>query len=134
MISWKETTMTFESMEQDFRRTVSSKVRLSAEGVNRFRVFTPFLLDDGDHPAIVLRKEGARWVLSDEGHTYMRLGDMDECDLHSDARRKTVADALSTFRLTDRKGELVLDMRDECHGEALYRFVQALLRISEVLS
>ena len=41
--------MYVETMERDFHEKVSAKVRLSAEGVNRFRVLTPFLFDDGDH-------------------------------------------------------------------------------------
>jgi Domain of unknown function DUF1828 len=43
------------------------------------RVFTPFMLEDGDHLAIVLRKESEAWTLSDEGHTYMHpTYDLDE--------------------------------------------------------
>ena len=62
-----------ETIQQDFHRKVSQKIRLSGEGIDRFRVFTPFLFDDGDHLAIVLKKDGPRWVLSDEAHTYMHL-------------------------------------------------------------
>ena len=65
--------MSIETIEQDFHRKVSQKIRLSAEGIDRFRVFTPFLFDDGDHLAVVLKKERTRWVLSDEAHTFMRL-------------------------------------------------------------
>ena len=85
-------------VEQEFHERVSAKVRLTAEGIDRFRVFTPFLFDDGDHLVIVLRKEGSRWVLSDEAHTYMHLTyDIDEKDLHSGTRQKIIANALSTF-------------------------------------
>ena len=125
--------MTTESIEQDFRSKISAKIRLAAEGVNRFRVFTPFLFEDGDHLAIVLRKEGAGWVLSDEAHTYMHLTyDIDERDMHRGTRQKIVSNALSTFRIEDRDGELVLNVPDERYGDALYSFVQALLRISDV--
>ena len=125
--------MTAESIEHDFRSKISAKIRLAAEGVNRFRVFTPFLFEDGDHLAIVLRKEGAGWVLSDEAHTYMHLTyDIDERDMHRGTRQKIVSNALSTFRIEDRDGELVLDVPDERYGDALYSFVQALLRISDV--
>ena len=75
--------MSIETVEQDFHRKVSQKIRLSGEGIDRFRVFTPFLFEDGDHLAIVLKREGARWLLSDEAHTYMHLTyDIDEKDLH----------------------------------------------------
>ncbi len=125
--------MSIETMERDFHEKVSAKVRLAAEGMERFRVFTPFLFEDGDHLAIVLKKEGSRWVLSDEAHTYMHLTyDLDETDLHSGTRQKIISNALSTFRIEDRDGELVLDVPDGRSGDALYSFVQALLKISDV--
>ena len=74
--------MTVESIERDFRDKVSAQIRLAAEGLDRFRVFTPSLFDDGDHLAVVLRRESTGWVLSDEAHTYMHLTyDIDEKDL-----------------------------------------------------
>ena len=125
--------MTVESVERSFREKVSAQVRLAAEGVDRFRVFTPFLFDDGDHLAIVLRKEGAAWVLSDEAHTYMHLSyDIDEKDLHKGTRQKIIANALSLFRIEDRDGELILGVRDAGYGDALYSFIQGLLRIGDV--
>ena len=59
--------MSIETIEQDFHRKVSQKIRLSREGIDRFRVFTPFLFDDGDHLAIVLQNQGTRWVLLRRG-------------------------------------------------------------------
>ena len=108
--------MSIETMERDFQEKVSAKVWLAAEGMERFRVFTPFLFDDGDHLAIVLKKEGARWVLSDEAHTYMHLTyDIDEKDLHTGTRQKIISNALSTFRIEDRDGEFSA----RCAGRAL---------------
>ena len=125
--------MSIQTMERDFHEKVSAQIRLVAEGMERFRVFTPFLFEDGDHMVIVLKKEGARWVLSDEAHTYMHLTyDIDERDLHSGTRQKIISNALSIFRIDDRDGELVLDVPDERYGDALYSFVQALLKISDV--
>ena len=125
--------MPIETIEQDFRQKVSQKIRLSAEGINRFRVFTPFLFEDGDHLAIVLKKEGTRWVLSDEAHTYMHLTyDIDEKDLHRGTRQTIIASSLSTFGIEDHDGELVLEVPEERYGDALYSFVQGLLKITDV--
>ncbi len=125
--------MSVQTIERDFREKVSSKIRLAAEGMERFRVFTPFQFDDGDYLGIVLRKDGARWVLSDEAHTYMHLTyDIDEKDLHSGTRQKIISNALSMFQIEDRDGELVLDVPEERYGDALYSFVQGLLKISDV--
>ena len=90
--------MTIETIEREFHDKVSGKIRLAFEGIGRYRVFTPFLFEDGDHLAIVLRKERVRWVLSDEAHTYMHLTyDLDEKDLQRGTRQTIIANVLSTF-------------------------------------
>ncbi len=125
--------MAIETVERDFHDKVSTKIRLAAEGMECFRVLMPFLSEDGDHLSIVLKKEGARWVLSDEAHTYLHLTcDLDERDLHTGTRQKIIANALSVFQVEDRDGELVLEVPDERYGDALYSFVQALLKITDV--
>ena len=125
--------MSMETIERDFREKVSAEVRLVSEGIERYRVFTPFLFEDGDHLAIALKKEASGWVLSDEAHTYMHLTyDIDETDLQRGARQKIIANALSVFRIEDRHGELVLSVPNERYGDALYAFAQALLKITDV--
>ena len=121
------------SIEQDFQKKVSQQISIVPEGIGRFRVFTPFRFDDGDHLAIVLRQHDANWVLSDEAHTFMHLTyDIDEQDLHRGNRQKIISDALSVFHVEDRDGELVLNVPDHNYGDALYSFVQALLKITDV--
>ncbi len=125
--------MSIETIEREFHQKVSAKVRLASEGMDRYRVFTPFLFEDGDHLAIVLRKEGQKWALTDEAHTYMHLTyDIDEKDLQQGGRQKIISNALSTFQVEDRNGELVLTVPDGRYGDALYSFVQALLSITDV--
>src|SRR5205823_4731413 len=106
---------------------------VSEEGLNRYRVFTPFLFEDGDHLAIVLSRVGNRWVLTDEGHTYMHLTyDIDEKDLQRGTRQKVITNALAAFEVEDREGELRLEIPNEQYGDALFSFIQALLKISDV--
>lgn len=125
--------MSIETIEADFRRTVGESVRLTSEGLDRYRVFTPFLLEDGDHVAVVLKREDERWVLSDEGHTYMHLTyDLDEKDLQRGNRQKIISNALSVFSVEDREGELRLLIPAEQYGNGLFSFIQALLKISDV--
>ena len=125
--------MTKTALEKQFHDKVSEKIRLASEGVDRFRVFTPFLLEDGDHLAIVLKKERSQWVLSDDAHTYMHLTyDIDERDLSSGSRQRIVSNTLSTFGIDDRDGELVLEIPDQRYGDALYSFIQALMKIADV--
>ena len=125
--------MSFAVIEKDFQTKMSEKVRLAAEGLDRYRVLTPFRFDDGDHLAIVLKRDGDEWILSDEAHTYMHLTyEMDERDLHRGTRQTIISSALSVFEVEDRDGELVLGVPGERYGDALYPFVQALLKISDV--
>lgn len=125
--------VTTEDIERDFQKKVCAKVCLMSEGVDRFRVFTPFLFEDGDHLAILLKKNNNRWVLSDEGHTFMHLTyDLDEKDLQRGTRQKIITNALSIFHIEDRDGELLLMIEDERYGDALYSFVQGLLRVFDV--
>lgn len=125
--------MSIENIENDFRTKVSEEIRIVAEGIDRYRVFTPFRLDDGDHLSVVLRRESTQWMLSDEAHTYMHLTyDIDEQDLRRGTRQQIISNALSTFQVEDRNGELTLAVPNGMYGDALFSFVQALLKIADV--
>ena len=125
--------MAIETIERDFKSKVCESLHLEKEGLDRYRVFTPFLLEDGDHLAIVLKRQSNQWILSDEGHTYMHLTyDLDEKDLQRGTRQKIITNALSTFQVSDREGELLLYIPDGRYGDALYSFIQALMKISDV--
>ena len=125
--------MSMDAIERQFREKVSAKVRLCAEGENRFRVSTPFQFDDRDHLAVVLKKEGGSWCLTDEGHTYMHLTyDILEKDLQKGTRAKVISNALDAFSVQDRDGELRLPISDGRYGDALFDFVQALLKVTDV--
>ena len=125
--------MSINTIERDFKAKVCEKVQLAPEGLERRRVFTPFMFDDGDHLCIVMKKDGNGWMLSDEGNTYMRLTyDMDEQDLYRGKRHAIIANALSLFDVEDRDGDLVITVRDGLYGDALFAFVQAILKIADV--
>ena len=125
--------MTIEMITQDFRNGVSEAVRLSQEGVDRFRVFTPFRFEDGDHLVIVLKREGNGWVLSDEAHTFMHLADdLDEGELRGDTCHPIIASALARFCIEDRDGELIRPVADERYANALFGFAQGLLTVAAI--
>jgi hypothetical protein len=80
-----------------------------------------------------LKRENGAWILSDEGHTYMHLTyDIDERDLQRGTRQKIITNALSVFSVQDREGELIVPIYNDLYGDALYSFIQALLRITDV--
>ena len=121
------------NIERDLREKVSEKVSLRQEGIDTYRVLSPFVLDDGDHLSIVLRRENGGWVLSDEGSTYMHLTySISEGDLHRGTRQRIISNALSSFHVHDREGELLMPIHGGEYGHALYSFVQAILKISDV--
>ena len=122
-----------DAIESSFRERVADQVRLVPEGIDRFRVFTPFQFPDGDSLAIVLRRVGPRYVLTDEGHTMMHLSySIDESDLTRGGRARIIEDALTSFNISEEGGELSLPVPDEAYGDALFDYVQALLKISDV--
>jgi hypothetical protein len=125
--------MNLEAIQRDFHAKVSAKIRLVPEGTDRLRIFTPFLFEDGDHLAIILKKMGRGWSISDEAHTFMHLTyDIDEKDLQRGTRQKIIANALSTFGIVDRDGELLLPVENDRFGDALYSFVQAVMKVTDV--
>ena len=125
--------MSLTNIERDFQHKVSSKIQLISEGLDRYRVMTPFIFQDGDHLSVVLKKELEHWVLSDEAHTFMHLSyDIDMDDLRQGTRQQIITNTLSASQIEDRDGELLLGVLEENYGDALYSFVQALLQIADV--
>lgn len=122
-----------QSIEKEFHEKVSDEVTLRQEGIDRYRVSTPFQFEDGDHLVVILRREPSGWVLTDEGHTFMHLTyEVDESDLQSGTRQKIISNSLSLFGVNDREGELRLPLADANFGDGLYSFVQAILKIADV--
>jgi len=122
--------VTREHIVTVFREEVTSQFELRPEGMNRYRVFTPFEFDDGDSLEIVLEHRDGAWVLTDEAHTFTRLTyDLSEANIREGTRKQITANALTAFGVEDREGELVLSVFGESFGEALFSFVQAILEI-----
>lgn len=125
--------MAIQEIEREFKQKVCDGIKVVPEGIDRFRVFTPFVFDDGDHLSIVLKKIAGAWSLSDEGHTFMHLTyDMDERDLRTGTRQKVISNALAAFSVREDSGELIERVQDDRYGDALYSFVQALLKVTDV--
>ena len=41
--------MAIQEIEREFKQKVCDRIKVVPEGIDRFRVFTPFVFDDGDH-------------------------------------------------------------------------------------
>jgi hypothetical protein len=124
---------TAENIANDFKEKVCEAVRLHEEGVNRYRVFTPFTFDDGDGFSIVLQKNGNGWFLSDEGHTFMHMSyEMDMAALERGNRAELLESVLSNFGISESEGSLELHFKPGEAGNALYTYLQALTKISDL--
>ena len=124
--------MEINHIEKEFKEKVCKEIRLMQEGIDRFRVFTPFQFDDGDSFAIVLKKTCKHWILSDEGHTFMHLSyDMDIDAFDKGTRAKIIGTTLNNFGITEKEGILFAPVTPENMGNVFYNYVQALIKIND---
>jgi len=124
-----------ENILKQFKEKVDEKVSITTQGVNRFLIDTPFIFEDGDHLVIILKynKETKEWFLTDEGHTFLHLSYfMDEKDFLKGTREKIILESRKMFGVNEKKGELTLLIKDNAFGDALYDFVQCLLKIMDI--
>lgn len=120
-------------IENNLRNKISNEIALIEEGVNRFRVFTPFEFDDGDHFSIVLKKENGNWRFTDEAHTIMHMSyDMDISVFKKGNRQKIITNTISNFGLEENEGTLSIKIENDNFGGAFYNFVQALVKITDL--
>ena len=121
------------NIQNKLRDTVSSEVSLLDEGLNRFRVFTPFSFEDGDHFSIVLKKHNDTFVFTDEAHTIMHMSyDMDVSALKKGNRQKIITNTISNFGLDEKDGELLIKVDGDNFGNSFYNFIQALIKITDI--
>jgi hypothetical protein len=125
--------MEIKNIEKEFKEKVCKEIRLMEEGVERYRIFTPFQFDDGDSFAIVLKRAGKNWILSDEGHTFMHLSyDLDMDSLDTGNRAKIISTTLNTFGVKENEGILFAEVNEKNIGNMFYSYVQALIKITDV--
>lgn len=120
-------------IQDEFKKKVSEKVEIVSEGKERFRIFTPFMFADGDHLVSVLKKSPKGWVISDEAHTYMHLSyELDMTDLNTCTRQKIISASQSMFNLEENNGEMMVTVENDMYGDALYSFIQGILKITDI--
>lgn len=125
--------MEIQQIENEFKEKVSKEIRLFPEGLDRFRVFTPFRFEDGDSFAIVLKKTGNDWILSDEGNTFMHLSyDLDMDSLDKGTRAKIISTTLGSFGIKELDGVLTASVNTETGGNVFFDFIQALIKITDI--
>ncbi len=126
--------MNINSIKDDFKKTVCEQIELDPQGEGRFIVKTPFRFEDGDHYTIALKREADGWILTDEASTMLHLSYwMDTDVLENEGNRKELVDnSLSLFSVENRDGELVKSVTEGRFGDALFSFIQALTKVTDV--
>jgi len=125
--------MNISSIKEDFKKTVCEQIELKPQGEDRFLVMTPFRFEDGDHFVIALKRESNGWILTDEANTIMHLSYWMDTDAIESGNRKEIVDSsLSIFSVENRDGELVIPVSGERFGNALFNFVQALTKVTDL--
>lgn len=125
--------MSANSIEAILRDKISQAISVKTEGVNKFRVFTPFQFSDGDHFKIILEKSAEGYRISDEADTFLRLSyDLDLKDLNKGTRAKIISQTLSNLSMQEDDGELVIAASEANLGDALFNFIQGLTKIADV--
>jgi len=123
--------MNFESLEKEFKNKICDEISLAQEGLNRFIVFNPFMFDDGDHLVVLLKGKEDKWLFSDEGHTFMHVS-YDDIDLDRGTRKKIIDTVLSNYGIKNLEGELISEIPDNHFGDALYSYLQGLIKITDI--
>ena len=125
--------MKTEALADSLQREVSKEIRVLPEGTGRLVVSTPFTFEDGDEYVILLKNRDGRWAFSDEGHTYMHLSyDMDERDWQRGTRDGIIRDTLAMYDVQEQDGELIRLVKGTDFSSALFDYLQALNRITDI--
>jgi hypothetical protein len=123
--------MNLELIKDEFKSKVCNEINLAPEGINRFIVFNPFMFDDGDHLVVLLKSKEGKWHLTDEGHTFMHVS-YDDIDIDKGTRKKIIDGILTGYGIQNDEGELITEIPDNQFGDALYSYVQGLIKITDV--
>ncbi len=123
--------MDIEVLEKEFKNKICDEINLSQEGLNRFIVFNPFMFDDGDHLVVLLKSKEGKWLFSDEGHTFMHIS-YDDIDIDKGTRKKIIDTVLSRYGIKNDEGELISEVPDNQFGDALYSYLQGLIKVTDI--
>mgnify|MGYP001257875794 CR=1 FL=1 len=123
--------MNVELLEKEFKKKVCDEIALEQEGLNRFIVFNPFMFDDGDHLVVLLKGKEGKWLFTDEGHTFMHVS-YEDIDIDKGTRKKIIDNVLAGYNIKNQEGELIVEIPDNQFGDALYSYLQGLIKITDI--
>lgn len=125
-----------------FKEAINEEIKLQIESDTRCLVLTPFRFNNGDHLVIILKREGNKLYLTDEGHTYSRYYNFFYSKVFynpkKDVCKKIIDETVAEFGLVNQEhtyiNELIKNISESDYkGLALFNFAQALITINNVL-
>lgn len=123
----------FDHITRNLRSSICAELEVLPESPESFRVFTPFTYDDGDEVALTVRRDGERWIVTDEGSAFMRLSyDFDSAALLTDTRQRFIRSAFALGRAENRNGQVTRPVEDDDFGDAVFGVAQTVLRLASV--
>ena len=120
-------------IEETLCRSMCAEVHLHARpGEERVMVETPFTFDDGDAYSLFLEPLPSGGVrITDCGHTLMHLSySLDVDKIRAGTRERLFQKVLDDAGVLDQGGELVLESALDQVGSNVFRFGQALTRMT----
>lgn len=123
--------MNLELIGKEFKSKVCDEIALTQEGLSRFIVLNPFMFDDGDHLVVLLKGKEGKWLFTDEGHTFMHVS-YDDIDIDKGTRKKIIDNVLASYGIKNHEGELISEVPDNHFGDALYSYLQGLIKITDI--
>lgn len=125
-------TTTKQAVKEAICRAMCQDVTVLERG-NMAQVSLPFIGRDGDGYSILVQQNGVGWRIHDAGSTLMRLSYENELsNLLDGSRGKLFQQILSESGLSDDDGLLFLDVNADKLVDGLFRFGQALTRVSDL--
>ena len=115
------------------REKICAEVSVEKEAENLYRIETPFTFDDGDLYIVYLERKVEGYFLTDRAHTLMHISYWTDVNKFFEGRRNKIFEAiLNRFGLAYEDGEIKLRTSLDDIGESVYRFLQALDKVTDM--
>ena len=115
------------------KQKICEEITIEEENEHLYRINTPFGFDDGDSYLIFLEWKPDGYIISDRGHTLMHISYWTDTERFFEGRRgKTLEAIINRFGLNFESGEIKLRTAAENIGEAVFHYLQALDKITDM--
>lgn len=124
-----------ETILKQFKEKVSKKINLESRGIAKFLIKNPYIFEDGDTLVMILKYDSGKkkWIITDEGHTFLHLSYfMDDKEFSKGTREEIINNSKEMFNVHENNGELYIIVENNEFGDALYDFIQCLLKITDI--